>query len=178
MTAADTPDDQARYQARHAAERGISEVVRAKHGDAAFVTVAAFPGSQFTRRVPHAEAGIRAAIMLRDAAAAEVDSKIRAARGEGASWGRIAEILGLTDADDDNHQNSLAERAFYFVAPESNDGWRFRPSTTHWRCSSCQATVTDRGPFESCPEDNESGHAEGCARFADDMAQWRRRRGD
>lgn len=172
----DTPADNAAYEARQAIDRGISAIVRATHGDKAFDTVESFPGSQFTRRVPVAEAGIRAALMLRDIVERELEDQIRRARGKGASWEYVAEILGFTDTDE--RGNSPAERAFYFVAPESNDGWRFHPSTTYWKCGSCQATVTDRGPFESCPEDNESGHSEDCTRFAGAMAQWRRRVGD
>jgi hypothetical protein len=36
--------------------------------------------------------------------------------------------------------------------------------------------ITDRGPFESHPEDCESGHAEDCSRFAAELAAWQAER--
>jgi hypothetical protein len=36
--------------------------------------------------------------------------------------------------------------------------------------------VTDRGPFESHPEDCESGHAEDCSQFAAELAAWQAER--
>jgi hypothetical protein len=37
--------------------------------------------------------------------------------------------------------------------------------------------VTDRGPYNSHPEDDVTGHAEGCTIFAAELAAWRERQG-
>lgn len=166
----DATADDARLLARQAISRGIREIVERTHGADGFDTRPIFPGAQSMTSVPKGEAGIRAALMLRDRAAAELVDLIGEARAAGASWERVAEILGYTG--DDASGNSPGERAFYFVAPDEPGS--FRPSYAAWRCSTCSGLVTDRGPFNGHPEDNESGHAEGCGRLAAEVAEYQR----
>jgi hypothetical protein len=43
-------------------------------------------------------------------------------------------------------------------------------------CDVCGEWINGRGPYESHPEDNESGHAADCARFAAELATWQAER--
>jgi hypothetical protein len=42
----------------------------------------------------------------------------------------------------------------------------------YYTCPACAQAISGRGPYESHPEDNEQGHADGCARLAADAAAW------
>lgn len=103
-------------------------------------------------------AGVRAAVFARDVAAAAVRQYAKQARGAGHSWDDIAQGLGL---DRVNGPRTRAQRAYLHLA------------AAHWRCTSCGALVTDRGPFKAAPDANEKGHATGCARHAAEMATYR-----
>jgi hypothetical protein len=50
--------------------------------------------------------------------------------------------------------------------------------TIGWTCPSCTKTVVDHGPYESHPEHNERGHADGCARLAAEVAARRQRQAE
>jgi hypothetical protein len=145
--------DTAEWRAQTAVDRGIRDIVVRTSGPAAFREEPVWEGAKSTHMVADAAASIRAAIMIRDRANYELDSLIRKARGKGSTWEGIAVLLGYTDNDEQD--NTPAERAFYFAAPQTE---RFTPSTTSWKCSKCGETIIDRGPFESHPEDNERGH--------------------
>lgn len=172
----------AMLRARQVISRGIDDIVEGSHGREAFVEEPAFTGAQTMMRRPVAELAMVAAIVLCDRAIVEAHNQICKARAEGASWEYIAEVVGLTDRDGAGH--SPAEQAFYLVVPETPGS--FEPSSTSWRCGSCGRLVEDRGPFNSHPVDNESGHAEECARLAaeveqywrDEVAQYRRESGE
>jgi hypothetical protein len=169
----DTPE----FRAQTAVDRGIRDIVARTSGPGAFHEEPMFEGAATTHVVPDAAASIRAAIMIRDRVNYELDSLIRKARGEGSTWDGIAVLLGFVDSDEQD--NSPAERAFYFVAPEI----QFQSSTTSWKCSGCGERIIDRGPFESHPEDNERGHrgfeedkpGEKCPRQAAAVAAWKKR---
>ncbi|HJP80581.1 MAG TPA: hypothetical protein VJ914_40290 [Pseudonocardiaceae bacterium] len=160
--------------ARQAISRGIREIVERTHGTAGFEPRPAFPGSAFITSAPVPAGGIHAAILLRNRAVVELLDQVRAARGQGMSWERIAAIPGVLEGG--NAGESPAERAFYLVAPQEPDS--FRPSYTTWCCATCDRSVTDRGPFEAHPANNESGHAEDCARLAAEVEQYRREWGE
>jgi hypothetical protein len=49
----------------------------------------------------------------------------------------------------------LAEAAFEYVVPVREDSFRFDTPSFGWHCRSCGGLVSDRGPYESYPEDNE-----------------------
>lgn len=170
----DEQRDHAVLRARQAISRGINDIVEGTHGDSAFVDEPAFPGARTMMRRPDAAAAIRAAVVLRDRAAAELATQILKARGKGTTWDLIAGILGYTDRDD--AMGFPDERAFYLVASEERGS--LRPSTTTWRCVTCGKLVTDRGPFDANPANNESGHYQGCTRLAVEVAHYRRAWGD
>jgi hypothetical protein len=70
----------------------------------------------------------------------------------------VAEALGVEATEDEPR----AEQAYRLLIegrplPVDEPSWFHRP-TASWTCSSCGQRVTDRGPFESHPDDNEQGH--------------------
>jgi hypothetical protein len=100
---------------------------------------------------------------------------VEAARAAGRSWDEVGEALGLPDDGD-----PIGEVVFALIV-EGREPQRPRelfwlPSTS-WRCASCGELVQDRGPFESHPDDNESGHTDDCARHRADVQAWRARTG-
>lgn len=96
----------------------------------------------------------------------------RDARGNGSSWLDIANALGRMLPTLDEGEDPAIE-AFLWVAPRPS--MRFDPVTTSWRCESCGQRVTDNGPYNSHPEDVETGHADDCARHRAEIAAWKRR---
>ncbi len=125
------------------------------------------PGSACTTERPNPAAGIRFALMLRASAEAEVSQYITRARVEGLTWTQIGEILdpALWGIGTNGSAFDLAERAFeYATDAEHHD--RFDTLTFYWTCPACGATVSDQGPYDSHPADNEHNHAEGCTRLA------------
>lgn len=91
----------------------------------------------------------------------------RKARGEGRSWSEVADALGITTEEGQDP----AIEAFYWVAPRPS--MPYDTITTSWECASCGARVRDVGPFSGHPDDEQEGHAAGCARHAEDVAAWR-----
>ncbi len=173
----DTPEWQATMDARTEIDQAVLKLVRKSAGEAAVRSESMWANSAFTKHVPTPDEGMKAALRLQRAARYATGQFATAARAEGTSWQMIAVILGYKDADDPSL--TPAERAFELVAGPSRP---FESVSTRWTCSSCGQAVTDRGPFESHPEDNEQGHAgyDGmpgpkCARFKREVAAWRRR---
>lgn len=141
------------------------------------VVVEPIEGYQFLtrRRLVDPLPGVRAAAVLRDVAWRVLVDAVEAARAAGRSWEELGEALGLPlDGE------PLGEVAFAFVVerrePERARELFWSPATS-WRCASCGELVTDRGPFESHPDDNESGHATDCARHLADVRAWQTRTG-
>ncbi len=134
---------------------------------------AAFPGSISVHQYAEPLAGIRAAETLAASAARIRREYTEAARGDGITWERIGQALGLGQGDAAKTGYDLGIAAYEFFTrrpglwPEANFGYR---------CASCQGYITDRGPYESHPEDNERGHGDGCARFTAEVAAWQARR--
>lgn len=125
-------------------------------------------------------AGVRAAVLARDVAAGRLRYYAERARAEGRSWDDVAEALGL--ARDDGGEWSRAELAYLHLVEgralqpdEEQPAGRWRPRLS-WRCVSCGQLVTDRGPFEAAPYNNEAGHAPDCVRHTAEItahrAQW------
>ncbi|MDN5916086.1 MAG: hypothetical protein L0I76_13450 [Pseudonocardia sp.] len=122
-------------------------------------------------------AGVRAADLLARVADAQRTDHARAARAAGRSWDEIGEALELPLDGDRPRGEAAFEWLIEGRAPESTgpaDGL-FRTPTTWWRCSACGQQVSDRGPYESHPDDNEHGHTEGCPRRAAAIGAWRTR---
>ena len=116
--------------------------------------------------VDDALAGIGAARLMQRVAEAVIADYAVAARAAGRTWTEIGAALGITGQD---WPGAVAERAFDQVT-HGGDGWS--RSSVRWRCPSCGEQITDSGPFTSHPADIESGHADGCARYAADVAAW------
>jgi hypothetical protein len=126
------------------------------------------------RRLVDPMPGVRAAALLRAATCRVLVDVVETPRAAGRSWDEIGEALGPDDGD------PVAEVAFAFIV-EGREPERARelirvPSTS-WRCASCGELVQDRGPFESHPDDNESGHTDDCARHRADVQAWQTRTG-
>jgi hypothetical protein len=128
---------------------------------------------------PDPVVAVRAARELQWAAARLLGEHLDRARGRGVPWRDLATALGIAD-DADEEGIAPAEAAFHLATTGRIDGdlphrrWGDEPYRS-WRCASCRAWVHDRGPFNGHPDDDETGHASGCARHAADIAAWRRR---
>jgi hypothetical protein len=132
----------------------------------------AWPGGISTYQFADPATGIHAATIARNSADRVRDDYVRRARQDGMSWLAIGQALGLDQGRDAQAGYDLAVTAFETVAGEPDI---YRQPTLGWRCPSCDATVSDHGPYEGHPEDNERGHADGCQRLADDVAAHHRR---
>jgi hypothetical protein len=132
-----------------------------------------FPGAISVSRHAEPLAGIRAAQVLADSAARIRREYAQRARAEGIAWRQIGQALGLDQGADAKSGYDLAVAAFEHFEGEP-DLWY--QSNFHYHCASCGEWITDRGPYESHPEDNESGHAGDCARFAAELAAWQAER--
>jgi hypothetical protein len=161
----------------------VGQVVRRAARDVFGASIVETPveGYQILTRstVDDPRAGIRAASAVRGIADSLVDEYARAARAAGRSWDEIAEVLGVEDDGESGWRRG--ERVYrLLVEGEPLPGAARSPfdrSSTYWRCGTCQGLVTDRGPFEAHPTDNESGHAESCTRHAGEIAAYERDRG-
>jgi hypothetical protein len=122
--------------------------------------------------------GVRAAVLVGEVAAGQIAEYATAARAAGRSWDEVAAVLGVQEGP----YNSRAEVVFGGLIEhrplpvEERNGWGER-STARWTCGTCGGRVTDSGPFEGHPADNESGHADTCARMGAEVAAYRRRWG-
>ncbi|MFI7608882.1 hypothetical protein ACIBTV_27730 [Micromonospora sp. NPDC049366] len=131
-----------------------------------------WPGASSTRRQARPITRLQAAVWLRAEARSRVGYEIQRARGAGASWQEIAVVLGLVDAD----RATPYDQAVAAFEEAMADGF----SLHHFgfTCATCGASVRDYGPFEPHPIDREEGHAEGCARMAAQLAEWKAKHGD
>ncbi|MEU8495007.1 hypothetical protein [Pseudonocardia alni] len=117
--------------------------------------------------------GVRAALLMRSVSEAQLYDYARSARAAGRSWDEIGAVLGLPTGG-----VPVGEAAFDWLVcgrvpdPEREGIRSFRTPSAFWRCSTCGEQVTDDGPFESHPTDNETGHADSCARHRADLAAW------
>lgn len=121
-------------------------------------------------------AAVRAAVLVRHVADGQVHDYSLTARAAGRTWDEVADALGLanphTAAEDD--ELSPAQRAFEEVVVTRAP---FRAPRVWWTCGPCGEVVTDFGPYESHPANNEDGHAHSCRRHRADVAAWRCRTG-
>ncbi len=120
----------------------------------------AWPGSLSTTTYAEPLAGLREAVSLRSSAERVIEDYAKYARVEGVSWREIGEALGLAA---DEAGRSVAELAYEQVVGQP-DLWS--QVNMYWTCPACGQNVTDRGPYDSHPLDNEHGHAEDCSRMA------------
>jgi hypothetical protein len=133
------------------------------------------PGLSTVPRDVEPLAGVRAALLARGVAVGQLREYAQQARADGHSWDMIAGALGLEQVEG---PGSRGERAYLHVVEDrplhtEDPGWRWgSPQVAHWRCSTCDQLVTDRGPFEAAPFNNEDGHAADCARHIREIAAY------
>jgi hypothetical protein len=147
------------------------------------VTSAPDPGfaRHGNRPQPDPLTAVRAAWTVRGEAVQLLGEHIDRARGAGHTWTELAGALGLAE-DAERYGIPVDEAAFHWATTGRIDGdyapraWGYEPRRS-WRCASCEERVTDRGPFNGHPDDDETGHAAGCTRHAAEVAAWRTRNG-
>lgn len=108
---------------------------------------------------------LQAAVWLQGEARRVAWSEIGKARSAGATWLEIAGVLDLVDGD--GYEKATA--AYEYAAKDSFSD-RF-----HFDCGSCGARITDHGPYDPHPVDQEEGHTETCTRQAAAIAAWKAR---
>ena len=125
------------------------------------------PESTYSWQEPSPLAGLHAALLVAETAQRKAYEFVLGLRSEGsATWQDVADLLGIEWSD----QYARRERAYELVlgpAPEDASPWRER--NLDWRCGGadgCGEYITDRGPYNGYPSDNEDGHAESCRRHA------------
>lgn len=161
---------------RHRVEGDIFRHLKEEHGPTALTHrpyKGMATGFDFPGPTDYAQ-GMRTALEIARAAENVARDWARDARGAGSSWFDIANALGRMLPTLDEGEDPAIE-AFTWVAPKPS--MRFDRVVTTWRCESRDKRVSDTGPYESHPADNETGHAENCARHATDVAAWKRRTG-
>jgi hypothetical protein len=173
----DLSDVTANDRVRWDVERAILSHVRAVHGDQA---VAAKPISPRWTTSTHLQPvdyrhGVEAAKLTAAHARREMLRFAAKARGDAVAWADLADPLGIR-SDPEAWCKSPAEAAFELVAGHDERSWA-RPAVL-WDCGSCGAQITDRGPYNGHPDDDETGHTSDCRRHADELAAWTTNHGD
>lgn len=131
------------------------------------------PGSTYGCPEPRPLAGLRAALAVARMAQDQAHRFATALRGEGSTWAELADLLEVPWSED----YSCQERAYELVAGPATSTWS--GSRVYWTCAGglgCGQHVTDLGPYNGHPVDNEDGHADGCRRLARDGAAYERDR--
>lgn len=137
------------------------------------------PESDYGFPEPRPLAGLQAALSVAHLAQHQAYTFAKGLRGEGSSWDDIADLLEIEWSEDYTRR----ERAFELVAgPASRNGY---DRYVFWTCGGprgCGERISDRGPYNGYPSDNEDGHAEGCRRLAAEVEahhqqqdEWERR---
>ena len=146
----------------------LHDLVREIHGDSAVERRARYDGDHFPEFVPTPLTGLWAADGLLNRVSQEVHRHARRAREAGHTW---EQIEGALDIKPDGGR-SVAEAAYErFTGTPA--GWPLSGPGFTWRCPHCDRVISDRGPYESHPDDNQPGHAPGCARLAAELSRWR-----
>jgi hypothetical protein len=137
-------------------------------GDSAVERHARYDRDQLPEHAPAPLAGVWAAHQLSRCARGEIISHVRRAREAGHSWVEISRTLEFKPEDG----RTAAEAAYEHMTGSAASWSPHRPSFV-WRCAACVCVISDRGPYERHPGDNESGHAEDCSRLAAEVKRWR-----
>ena len=146
----------------------VLDLVREIHADAAVERRARYDGDQFPELIPTPLAGLWAANSLAVRVSREVAMQARRARESGHSWDEIGQALGIEPGDGRYVGEATFER--FAGSPTSCS---LRDPSCVWRCPACDRVISDRGPYESHPDDNPPGHAKGCSRLAAELARGR-----
>lgn len=122
------------------------------------------PESTITWEEPSPLAGLNAGLAIIRIAEQRTYACAVKLRGEGITWAAIADLLGVPYSD----SYARLEHTYELVRgpiPDGSGPWY--EHNVHWECTGpggCGRYITDRGPYESHPADNESGHADDCTR--------------
>ena len=132
-----------------------------------------YPGAQTTSRDVEPLAGASAARAIELAAQQAARGYIRDAREAGHTWHQVGQALSLNLGSDRLQiGDTVAEVAYdYAAGPPDTETARPYGRSFAWTCTSCDKTISDRGPGNS-PADDEHGHAEHCRRLAAAVAAW------
>lgn len=146
--------------ARWGTERVVLDVVQAQHGPGAVTQRPVAGHASATRLAPiDYAAGVAAAQLVADYAHRLVGRYALKAREDGLSWHDLAVVLDLADSDE---ESDPATRVYEHIAPKPPSV--FDPRSVAWRCATCGGLVTDHGPYNGHPDDQEVGHADTCRR--------------
>lgn len=130
------------------------------------------PESDYGFPEPRPLAGLQAALSVARLAQNQAHTFAKGLRGEGSSWDEIADLLEIEWSAD----YVKRERAFELVAgPVSSYSYDRYVFFTCGGPRGCGESITDRGPYNGYPSDNEDGHAEGCRRLAAEVEAYRRK---
>ena len=156
-----TPQQRAVWELQTTIER----VARDVHG-AQVVQVPIEGFERATRRtLDDPLAGVRAALLARNVAMAQMRVYAEQARGAGRSWDDVAEALEIEATEDSEQRDEQAYLLLIEGRPlPADEPSRWNRPTARWTCTSCGQRVSDHGPFESHPDDIEHGHANSCMR--------------
>uniref|UniRef100_UPI0005350E75 hypothetical protein n=1 Tax=Salinispora cortesiana TaxID=1305843 RepID=UPI0005350E75 len=129
------------------------------------------PESDYGFPEPRPLAGLQASLSVARLAQNQAYAFAKGLRGEGSSWDQIADLLEIEWSED----HEPRERAFELVAgPASRYGYDRYVSFTCAGPHGCGERITDRGPYNGYPFDNEDGHAKGCRRLATEDEAYQR----
>lgn len=167
--------DDPEYALSRGVERTVFALLTAEKGSDALTQREISPGRialTHTQPTDYA-AGVAAARQVEYRARRMAHDYARKARGQGVSWRDLAEPLGVRVEPDSYEDPAVA--AFEMIAPQSS--MRFDARHVYWRCTACGAEIDDKGPYNGHPTDDETGHAEDCARLAVEIAAYRQQQG-
>lgn len=129
------------------------------------------PESNYSWPEPRPLAGLQAALTVARMARAQAHKFATALRGEGSSWRQIADLLEIPWSD----HYSRTEQAYELVVGATPG--TFSDTRVYWTCGGpggCGGRVTDHGPYNGYPSDNETGHTDGCHRLAAEVTAYER----
>ena len=118
----------------------------------------------------HPLASLEAATELEQAAHDLVAEHIRLARQAGRTWYQIAGALHLHAVACVNRE-SARDEAFSFALQFHSIA---EQGGVIWTCPACHQKITDHGPSDELPK-QEDGHTAGCPRRTAEVAAWRSR---
>lgn len=151
----------------------VDQAIRAATPPADLIERRMRPESAHTWQEPAPLAGLRAALTVARTAERRAHAFAVQLRGDGtASWAQVADLLGVPYSE----EYSRPERAYELVRGPGDNGAPFYERNVHWNCGGplgCGRYITDRGPYEGHPADNEDGHADNCRRAAAEAEAYR-----
>jgi hypothetical protein len=156
---------------RDGVTRTVERLLYAEHGNDAVVQrrISARFGDMTHSQPANYTDGIAAAMRVRNYARGLIAEYAGKARGDGVPWRDLAPVLDL-DLDEYDDAGICAFKA---IAPRPSQP--FDQVYTTWTCASCDQFITDYGPYDGDPTEEEKGHADTCARYNAEVAAVRAR---